>query len=169
MLLENEEVKSALMKNMNFIKHKRTEKTTNINDIYDGVLYGKLMQKYSFKSHVLIYIFNTDGAPIFHSSKRSLWPLQIIINELPPNLRFKYPLLAGICILKREPSPKVMNMYMKQFLEQTEFLREEGFNITDESGETITIKLIRLCCSVDSVARPIIQNPFQYNGHYGCS
>lgn len=98
-----------------------------MSDVYAGILYKELMKKYSTQSNILTYIFNTDGAPIFHSSKQSLWPIQIIVNELPPNLRFKYTLLAGICILKKEPSPMIMNMYMEQFLRESQSLREERF------------------------------------------
>lgn len=42
--------------------------------------------------------FSTDGAPIFHKSKRSMWPLQIILQDLPPELRFKYVTIVGLMI-----------------------------------------------------------------------
>ncbi len=31
-------------------------------------------------------VFNTDGAPVFKSSGISLWPVYLVINELPPRL-----------------------------------------------------------------------------------
>ena len=29
------------------------------------------------------FLINTDGVPVFKSSKVSIWPLYLIINELP--------------------------------------------------------------------------------------
>ena len=169
MLLQDEEVESELLKNLNVVKKMTNKNSTDITDVYDDELYKELLRKYSLNSNVLTYIFNTDVAPIFHSSKLSLWSIQIIINELPPRLRFKYLLLAGICILKQEPSAKVMNMYMEQFMQETKSLRENGFEIMDASGEVINIKLLPLCSSVDTVARPIIQNRMQYDSRQRCS
>jgi len=46
------------------------------------------------KYKILTFNFNIDGAVLFHSSKLSLWPVQLIINELPTELRFKNIILA---------------------------------------------------------------------------
>ena len=32
--------------------------------------------------------FNTDGVPLYNSSSVSLWPVFLVINDLPPSLRF---------------------------------------------------------------------------------
>ena len=32
----------------------------------------------------MLFLCNTDGVAIFKSSKCSLWPIWIVINELPP-------------------------------------------------------------------------------------
>lgn len=58
-------------------------------DITDGRLYrcycnGKLLSK-----NALSVIMNTDGVPVFNSSKKSLWPVQFFLNELPPTIRKK--------------------------------------------------------------------------------
>ena len=43
-------------------------------------------------------ILNTDGVPIFKSSKMSLWPIYLSVTSLPHHLRMNsdYLLLAGI-------------------------------------------------------------------------
>lgn len=69
-----------------------------IEDIQDGLLYRKHFGKDGyFKStsnekkrkeiHVSFQI-NTDGVAIFRSSKYSIWPVYLVVNELPPNSRF---------------------------------------------------------------------------------
>jgi hypothetical protein len=58
----------------------------NLEDIYDGEHYAA--------SHLLRELFtisfsmNTDGAPPFDSTSKTLWPVYLVINELPPNIRF---------------------------------------------------------------------------------
>lgn len=167
-LLQDEEIKIALLKGIQDVKLREND-STEIRDVYDGLLYKNLQEKYSDVSHLVTLNFSTDGAPVCNSGKKSFWPLQVILNELPPKLRFKYPLLAGLSIDKKEPSAKFMNAYMKQFINQLEPLAEKGLEISDENGKPITVKLVPLCCPVDSVARPILQNRVQYNGYFGCS
>lgn len=60
-----------------------------LSNITDGIRYktfgnGKLIPKYA-----LSLIMNTDGAPVFKSSKSSLWPVQFFINEIPARMRKK--------------------------------------------------------------------------------
>lgn len=69
----------------------------NISDVYDGRLYrefdgGRLLED----PNALSLLMNTYGAPVFNSSKTSIWPVYYDINELPPNLRKKYPVLGGL-------------------------------------------------------------------------
>ena len=33
-------------------------------------------------------LFNTDGIPLYKSSKVNIWPVFLAINELPPEERF---------------------------------------------------------------------------------
>lgn len=58
-----------------------------ISDIDDGELYKNISKKYGHL-HILPITMNFDGAQIFKSSKNSLWPVQLYLNFLPPNIRF---------------------------------------------------------------------------------
>ena len=71
-----------------FQRVKRADK--NIEDVYDGSLYrskcspgGFLSEKYNLSVKL-----NTDGVAIFRSSQFGVWPLFLLINELPPSLRY---------------------------------------------------------------------------------
>jgi len=71
-----------------FQRKKRAGK--NIEDVYDGSLYqstcapgGFLSEPYNLSVKV-----NTDGVAIFHSSQFGVWPLFLLVNELPPALRY---------------------------------------------------------------------------------
>ena len=62
------------------------QRTANnaLGDIYDGALYREHWDSGFLKDHRNIsFIYNTDGVPIFKSSKYSLWSLFLAINELP--------------------------------------------------------------------------------------
>lgn len=57
----------------------------DITDIIDGKYYAKLCEEGQFLSNPsnISLIFNTDGAPLYKSSKVSLWPVFLAVNELP--------------------------------------------------------------------------------------
>lgn len=68
-------------------------------DIYDGSEYKKHCNPgiLDFQHNVSL-LWNTDGVPVFKSSKFSIWPLYFIINELPFGERTKREnmLFAGL-------------------------------------------------------------------------
>ena len=57
-----------------------------IADVYDGSEY----KKHTHLREVghLSFILNTDGVAIFRSSKKSMWPVWLVLNELPPAERY---------------------------------------------------------------------------------
>lgn len=65
--------------------------TNFISDIFDGTLYKKLLQDGFPLSNVnaLTVTFNTDGVAVHKSTKNSLWPIWLYVNEVCPTQRFK--------------------------------------------------------------------------------
>ena len=64
----------------------------NLRDIYSGSVYKNLLKPGGFlgSDHPLnlSFSFYTDGVNPFKSSqKQNLWPIFLMINELPPELR----------------------------------------------------------------------------------
>ena len=57
-----------------------------IRDIYDGDAYLKWARILDCKEGISL-LCNTDGVSIFRSSKYEIWPIWLVINELPPHLR----------------------------------------------------------------------------------
>ena len=57
--------------------------------MYDGQLYQKHVAFVSHPANVTL-LLNTDGVSVFKSSKSTLWPVWLIINELPKRLRYEY-------------------------------------------------------------------------------
>ncbi|XP_032683407.1 uncharacterized protein LOC116849888 [Odontomachus brunneus] len=111
-------------------------------------------------------IFNCDGVPVFKGSKCFIWPIQIIVNELPPQIRLNNSILYGLWFGKSKPD---MNVFLSPFVKDA----KEKYCISGISckilGEIRHIKLYFLTCCVDSVARPAMQGTIQFNGRYGCN
>lgn len=167
-LLKDEEIKCALLKGIRDVKE-RDNGSGNIRDVYDGELYKKAQRKYSDASHLVTLNCSTDGAPLCNSANKSFWPTQLIINELPPKLRFKYSLLSGLSISGKEPSPEFMNSYINYLVGQINHLSDVGIDTTDENGISIKLTIVALHFPLDSAARPMAQNRIQYSGYFGCS
>ena len=58
-------------------------------DVYSGEIYQQHVTSgfLSDKANIS-FIFNTDGIPVFRSSKFTFWPLLLMINELPFRMRY---------------------------------------------------------------------------------
>lgn len=79
----------------------------NIEDVYDGALYrqkfaygGILAEPYNISVKI-----NTDGVAIFRSSQFGVWPLFLLVNELPPLMRTKnkYRVFGGLWFGEDKP------------------------------------------------------------------
>lgn len=77
-----------------------------IEDIQDGLLYkqhfgsngyfkGTSDKKKKTEIHISFQI-NTDGVAPFRSSKYSIWPIYLAVNELPPNCRYSIMLCMHV-------------------------------------------------------------------------
>ena len=65
------------------------------NDIYDGEVYKESSNLLSTLS-CISFTLNYDGAPKFKSSNTQIWPVQFIINELPPLVRYVHCKNKGV-------------------------------------------------------------------------
>ena len=75
------EIWKALQKRL---QQKKTDDA--IRDVYDGKEYMK--HKFlSSPAHISLMV-NTDGVSIYKSSKAGVWPVWLVINELPKEIRY---------------------------------------------------------------------------------
>ena len=72
----------------------------NYEDIYDGRLYRSHFENGGFLSnpHNISFMWYSDGMAVFKSSKFSIWPIYLVINELNYKERVKrqHIILAAI-------------------------------------------------------------------------
>ena len=139
----------------------------NFSDIHDGLKYKNFIlslpddQKQSY----LTLTFNSDGSPIFKSSSYSIWPIQMIPNELPLHVRYQKPITYALWFGKNKPN---MTYFLSPFVESLNEYSTNGIACI-VNGETKYLKLYSICCCVDSVARAPMQGFVQFNGYYGCN
>ncbi|KAM7286356.1 hypothetical protein ISCGN_030178 [Ixodes scapularis] len=86
----------------------------------------------------------------------------LIINELPPTVRFDHCALAGLWFGSTHPD---MGLFMTKFVEEVTSLD----TVTWENDFTVmTSKVHALCCCVDAPARAEVRNHTHFNGYFGC-
>lgn len=164
------EIKALLEANETYYNHVVNERIYEkgvYKDIYDGGEYRKLIktvQNDSKNSYATIS-FNSDGSPVFESSTYAIWPIQIMVNELPFDVRTRNLITCGLWFGKTKPN---MNIFLKPFVNIMNELTQSG--IMCKTRDSVKcVKIYSILCCVDSVARAPMQGLTQFNGRYGCS
>ncbi|XP_057211909.1 uncharacterized protein LOC130567659 isoform X2 [Triplophysa rosa] len=137
----------------------------SVQDIFDGAMYKSVDPLNDPDQFNLSLTWNIDGIHIFKSSPFHIWPIQIIINELPPHMRSRHVLLAGLWFGASKPK---MNDFMQPFVDECLLLEQEGLTVVHK-GQSLNIHVFNLVCVCDSVARCAVQNVKQFNGEHGCN
>ena len=163
------EIKSLIEKNAEYytsvVDQNRVE-NGNFKDIYDRLCYQKFRKSLhgNDKNNYVTVTFNSDGSPVFKSSKCSVWPIQINLNEIPAHCR-NNPITVALWFGRDKPN---MTTFLSPFVEQINSYSQRGIRCSI-GGEVRYIKVYGLCCCVDSVARAPMQGTVQYNGFFGCN
>ncbi|XP_049272477.1 uncharacterized protein LOC119397300 [Rhipicephalus sanguineus] len=162
-ILCTQEVAVALRERLNEIDDGcRQSEGDEMGDITDGKDYRVMRQK--LKKHDLSLTFNSDGSPLFKSSKYAIWPVQVIINELAPHHRNKRVVTTTLWYGQSHPQ---MELLMASFVQELEHLAQDGITWTDGTS-SFTSQVYLFSCCADAPARAIMQNMRQFNGYFGC-
>ena len=139
--------------------------SSQISDVHSGKVYNKLIHNNVISEKDLTLQWNTDGVQIFQSSKVSLWPIQIAVNNLPYKHRKENIILCGLWY----GSKPEMNTFLKPFIEELSILHNEGLEyVIPGSKNKRNVKVHTLIASVDSQARPLLQKVKTFRGKQGC-
>lgn len=88
--------------NLQKLQHESDSDTTT--DTTTAALCKHLRKTGTLHWSDLTFNFNTDESPLFKSSKSSVWPIQFVINKLPPSLRFQHCMLSGLWFGPKHPT-----------------------------------------------------------------
>ncbi|KAG0443816.1 hypothetical protein HPB47_014494 [Ixodes persulcatus] len=144
------------------LKEQAEEPSEIVRDITSAAAYKKLRESDVLNWSDLTVTFNTDGSPLYKSSKSSVWPIQFTINELPPRARFEHCVLAGLWFGSSHPN---MALFLEKFVEEVNALDSLTWR---HNSSTISSKVYALCCCVDAPARAEVRNHSHFNGYFGC-
>jgi hypothetical protein len=163
-LLRKQSIRDALR----YREERQVRIPGTMEDILDGNQYKHLAENNGvLSSHFnYSYTFNLDGFSTARSSTAEAWPIYLMWNELPPMLRKKHILLAGVWLDKKKPN---MNMFLESFVNQANFLSAEGVRWQPaEAKEEVISKFIPTCFVVDAQARCAILNLNGPTGYCAC-
>ena len=161
--------KKGFYKDIQYRFERKKKSETAIEDIYDGRTYKQLLDKGLANKHNISLMLNTDGIPVFKSSKFSLWPFYYVINELSPCKRQKREnlIFAGLWFGPDKPH---MMTYLRPFCISLRELQDKGIEVESPDVDdkfVCKVFLIAACC--DLPAKCLLTNTVQFNGHCGCS
>lgn len=147
---------------------KSVKATDTINDVTSGLGYKKLQKDGQFlhnNCNITLTMF-TDGVPLFKSSSISLWPVYLLINEIPAKERFlrKNMLLWGVWQGNGKPK---MNMFLHPLVIDLLELANIGVSVTS-NNKSFTVKAMLIVATMDLQARAYVTNMTQHNGENGC-
>ena len=118
---------------------------------------------FSYREHLALSLF-TDGVPLFKSSTISLWPVYLIVNNLPPLIRM-YSENVILCALWCGPGKPPVYDLLKPVMQMMKDLFSVGITMHTPSGmRTIRGKLI-----LGVFDKALVPNTKQFNREYGCS
>lgn len=137
-------------------------------DVHDGTILRNLYQKYENTDlNVLSLMLNTDGANKFKSNKKSIWPIQIIQNFLPPEIRFNREniIVAGLWYGAKKPD--CLAYFLPLIKELKSFKTNElTVNIGDDSYKFLPLVTHGI---VDLPAKSMLQQISLYSGYQACT
>ena len=139
----------------------------SLSDVYDGENYKKLYQSgFLSDPNSLSFGMNTDGVAIFKSSRVSMWPVYLMINELPLKQRKarENMIFYGFWISSKKP---LMWSFLKPMYDELQLL-EKGIMVKDYEGNVVKCQATILTCTCDLPAKCLVSNSVQFNGKYGC-
>ncbi len=145
-----------------------TESCTSISDITTAEIIQELRQPGNFlhEKGNFSMLFNTDGVPLYRSSGVSIWPVYLVINELPPVMRFarKNMILWGIWQGRGKP---IFSSFFEYFVREMIHVKENGVQLSVD-GYDITCRGILLVGTLDLQAKAMVADMTMHNGQFGC-
>lgn len=138
-----------------------------ISDVDDGKVYRQTSEKNQQLGYNLLFTLNLDGAQIFKSSSKSLWPVQLYLNFLPPSMRFHHENIIVSTIYFGSKKPNMVNILYPLAREFDE-LNKHPITIY-RNHELYNFLPMIIQCVCDLPARAEVQCLKGPTGRNGCS
>ncbi|CAF4957099.1 unnamed protein product, partial [Rotaria sp. Silwood1] len=136
-------------------------------DIRDGAIYESV--RADNPGEILSLTINIDGVQPSKGCQTTIWPILLVINEIPPNLRFKLEnvVLAAVWPGPSKPSRDEVRLLFRPAIDELIHL-ENGhpFHLSDGNIHILHVYLIGACC--DKPAQALSQCISEPTAAFGC-
>ena len=149
---------------------KRAVSSSGIHDIFHGMDYKNFLHPGGFLSqlHNISFTINTDGVNKYSSSRAGhLWPVYIMINELPKEHRFKRKFLIPAYIYCDKQDPNMLT-FLNPLIEKLNSLNDRGIHVPDSAHGDINVRCMLFVATADLPARADLMNMKRFNGKCAC-
>lgn len=141
------------------VTEKKKHRKNYIEDVYDGLHYRNFIKD---KKYYVTAEMNTDGAQKFKCSKFSIWPIMLILNELPKQVRIDNPVVCGLYFGKKKPN---LVAFLDKFVDLVNEVTDRGISCNVKS-EMRLLRLFVTSVVCDAVARAPAFGMKQFNSKY---
>lgn len=131
-----------LYEQLGYPQERTKENDDAFEDVYDGTEYQKTQKG----AHDISLLWNCDELPVFKSSSYQLWPIQRSILELPPLLRNKFTVIAGLWFGYKKP---VMDVFLKPFVNSCCNLYTKGLRCVHRVTQVNVVSKVPCISSCD--------------------
>lgn len=153
-----QQIKNIFCNNFNRIKTSTIFVNDNISDSVNELI-NEITKK---NGQFLSLTINTDGVSLQKSNTFSLWPIQLICNFLPAEIRYdcKNIIVAGLYYGKTKPN---FLTFFEPLAKEMNHLQSTGLFFNDQYFPVFISH-----ASMDLPAKAEVQNNVHHNGFYAC-
>lgn len=162
-LFQDEKIRSQLIDPFSVIDFA----ATTMRDLYHGSSYKKFVIALDRHADCKYLSFTAcaDQSPLYKSSKCSITPCFLMVNELPVVTRMKNLLVVGLWFGSKKVK---IDFFLKPVVDEINELSEPGFSVLFGEAEA-HFKAYLLCGCFDSGARGEAQGIHTHRGEFGCN
>lgn len=135
-----------------------------ITDVQDGFEFKKMQSKYCDK-FILSLTVNTDGIKAFNSTSKSIWPIQVYLNFLRPQIRYN---TENVLVVALHDGKSDMRNFFYPFLRELKSIQDLGGLIIEKTGKKVIFLPLINSCTADLPAKADVQGMIGHCGHFGC-
>jgi hypothetical protein len=153
------------------LNRKTDHNGSNISSLFDGLIYKAHQKFLDIKSNISLSYY-ADGVALYTSSKLSIWPFFLHINELPIEERYKIENTIILGLWYDKEKKPFFNTFLEPTIPFFDSFRTKGITIEFIENNKVcnfNLKGILIFGNGDAPARAIMLHFLQFNGHFGCS
>lgn len=117
--LQNQ-LQEIIQQNSEILTKNTINNTSTLKDIKDGELYKSFVNNKGNNNPKITLVMNTDGVQVFKSNNKGLWPIQVVINELPVDKRFLIKNILVLGLFYDRHHPKMQHFLQPLMMELIE-------------------------------------------------